>query len=144
MAMKDLDAVRAFFARAPFVVDIGMRVDAAGEGEVSTSIALEPRHFQHSGVVHAGVIATLADHTSGAAAQTMAADDELILTAEMKLALLRAAQGERLVCKAKVLKPGRRVSFVEADVWCVAGTRETHVARFSATMAVVPMPPPAA
>lgn len=144
MATPDLDTVRAFFARAPFVVDIGMQAEAVGEDEITTAIAVEARHLQHSGVVHAGVIATMADHTAGAAAQMMAAEGELILTAEMKLSLLRAAQGERLRCRAKVLKPGRRVSFVEADVWCIAGGRETHVARFSATMAVVPMPPQAA
>ncbi len=144
MAIPDLDTVRAFFARAPFVVDIGIQAESVGNGEITTGIALERRHLQHSGQVHAGVIATLADHTSGAAAQMMAADGDLILTAEMKLSLLRAARGERLRCRATVLKPGRRVSFVEADVWCVEAGRETHVARFSATMAVVPMPPPAA
>lgn len=138
MAIPDLDTVRAFFARAPFVADVGLQAESVGDGEITTSIAIERRHLQHSGVVHAGVIATMADHTSGAAAQMLAAEGELILTAEMKLSLLRAAQGERLVCRAKVLKPGRRVSFVEADVWCVAGDSEQHVARFSATMAVVP------
>jgi uncharacterized protein (TIGR00369 family) len=141
MAIPDLDTVRGFFARAPFVVDVGMQVEAVGDGEITTSIAIERRHLQHSGQVHAGVMATMADHTSGAAAQMMAAEGELILTAEMKLSLLRAAKGERLVCHAKVLKPGRRVSFVEADVWCRASDgSEQHVARFSATMAVVPMP----
>ena len=144
MAIPDLDTVRSFFARAPFVVDVGMQVEAVGDGGITTSIAIERRHLQHSGQVHAGVIATMADHTAGAAAQMMAAKGELILTAEMKLSLLRAAKGERLVCRARVLKPGRRVSFVEADVWCHAGASAQHVARFSATMAVVPMPPQAA
>jgi uncharacterized protein (TIGR00369 family) len=140
MSKIDLSTVRAFFARAPFVVDIGLQAESVGEGECVTSLAVQPRHLQHSGQVHAGVLTTMADHTAGAAAQLMAGEGELVVTAELKLSLLRAAKGERLVCRARVLKAGRRMSFVEADVACVAGGVEQLVARFSATMAVVRTP----
>jgi acyl-coenzyme A thioesterase PaaI-like protein len=73
----------------------------------------------------------------GAAAQTLAADGFVVITAELATRLLRAARGERLRCEARVLKPGRQVSFTEADVWCLRGSERVHVARASATMAVV-------
>jgi acyl-coenzyme A thioesterase PaaI-like protein len=68
----DLVTLRAFFASAPFMADLGIEPFEAAEGRIATRIALAPRHLQHTGVVHAGVIGAMADHTMGAAAQTMA------------------------------------------------------------------------
>ena len=132
----DLDTLRRFFASSPFMVDLGVEPIAVGEGSVTTVLAVANRHLQHTGVVHAGVIAALADHSMGAAAQTMAADGHWVLTAEFKTSLLRGASGERLECEAWVLKPGRQVSFTEAEVYAVAGSERRLVAKASGTMAL--------
>jgi uncharacterized protein (TIGR00369 family) len=132
----DLDTLRGFFRSAPFMVDLGVEPVAVAPGRVSTRLVIEQRHGQHTGVVHAGVVAALADHTMGAAAQTMAADGHWVLTAEFKTSLLRGAAGERLECEAWVLKPGRQVSFTEAEVYAVQGGERRLVAKASATMAV--------
>lgn len=132
-----LEALQAFFARAPFMVDLGVRPVEAGEGRVVTQIALAPRHFQHTGAVHAGVMAAMADHTMGAAAQTMAAEGFWVMTAEFKVNLLRAARGTGLVCEARVIKSGRALTFTEAQVWAEDAGQRRLVASASATMAVV-------
>ncbi len=136
-AIRTLDALRAFFASAPFMVDLGIEPVDCGEGRVVTALALAPRHRQHTGVVHAGVVGAMADHTMGAAAQTMAAEGHWVLTAEYKVSLLRAARGQRLECAGVVIKPGRQVSFTEAELFAIDGDARTLVARASATMAVV-------
>ncbi|CAG1013031.1 acyl-CoA thioesterase [Burkholderiaceae bacterium] len=133
MNTPDLDACRRVFRAAPFVCETGIEPTAVGFGECETVLAIEPRHLQHSGQVHAGVITTMADHTAGAAAQTTVRDAGVVVTAELKLSLLRAAKGERLVCRAKVIKPGAQVTFTEAEVYC----DDKLVAKLSATMAVV-------
>ncbi|MCW5634911.1 MAG: PaaI family thioesterase [Rubrivivax sp.] len=133
----DLDTLRGFFAASPFMVDLGIVPTAAGEGRVSTALPLATRHLQHTGQVHAGVMAAMADHSMGAAAQTMAADGFWVLTAELKTSLLRAGKGVRLVCDAWVLKPGRNVTFTEAEVFAEgAGGERTLVMKASATMAL--------
>jgi uncharacterized protein (TIGR00369 family) len=132
----DLDTLRAFFAKAPFIVDLGIEPSAVQPGQVTTTLALAPRHLQHTGVVHAGVSATMADHSMGAAAQTLAPEGHWVLTAELKTSLLRAARGERLVCEARVLKAGRMLSFTEAEVYAESGGQRTLVMKASATMAV--------
>lgn len=132
----DLATLKRFFASAPFMADLGVEPTAVAQGRVTTELVLQPKHLQHTGVVHAGVIASLADHSMGAAAQTMAPDGHWILTAEFKVNLLRGATGERLVCEATVVKPGRQLSFTEADVWAIDGDTRTHVVRASGTMAV--------
>ena len=119
------------------MMDLGVEPVDCGPGRVVTALALAPRHHQHTGVVHAGVIGAMADHTMGAAAQSLAADGHWVLTAEFKTSLLRAGRGERLECIGVVIKPGRQVSFTEAEVFAVDGEQRTLVAKASATMAVV-------
>ncbi len=132
----DLESLRSFFKAAPFMVDMGIEPVACGKGEVTSRMALQPRHYQHTGHVHAGVTTALADHTMGAAAQTLAPPGHWVMTAEVKSSLLRAARGDHLECIATVVKPGRNVVFTEAEVWCVQGTERLLVSKATATMAV--------
>lgn len=134
----DLDTLRGFFRSSPFMVALGVEPTAVEPGRVWTTLAVRPEHRQHTGVVHAGVIAALADHSMGAAAQTMAAAQHWVLTAEFKTSLLRGAAGEQLACEAWVVKPGRQITFTEAEVYAVAGGERRLVAKASGTMAVTP------
>jgi len=134
--MIDLDTARAFFRSAPFMVDLGIEPTAISAGRMTTLLLLAPRHLQHTGQVHAGVMAAMADHTMGAAAQTQAPAGRWIVTAELKTSILRAARGDRLVCEAHVVKSGRTLSFTEADVYAESPGHRVLVVRASATMAL--------
>jgi uncharacterized protein (TIGR00369 family) len=133
----DADTLRRFFAASPFMQDLGVEVVACSPGKVSTQLAIHQRFFQHTGQVHAGVMATLADHTMGSAAQTQAPDGFVVVTAELKTSVLRPGRGEHLLCHGQVIKAGRTLSFVEAEVYAVAGEQQTLVMKASATMALV-------
>ncbi len=135
--MDPLARVRAIFREAPFVADLGIEPLRVERGRVETVMALQPRMLQHTGQGHAGVVTTLADHTAGAAAQSMIDDGGFAITAELKVSLLRPASGERLLCRAQVIKPGRTLMFTEAEVFALQEGREVLVAKLSATMAVV-------
>ena len=58
------------------------------------------RHLQQDTFIHAGVLATMADHTAGAAAGTLVDIEEIVLTAEFKVSLLRPAVGARATAAA--------------------------------------------
>jgi uncharacterized protein (TIGR00369 family) len=137
MGETDIGALRESFRQAPFIAELGLELESIGQGECVTTLNLQPRHLQQNGFVHAGVQATLADHTAGAAAYTLAADGCYVMTAEFKISLLRGAKGERLICRSKVLKPGKQFSFVESEVFCVSAGAERLVAKASATMAIL-------
>lgn len=136
IAALDLATWRGFFAAAPFMVDLGVVPVAVEEGRMSTHLVVAPRHLQHTGVVHAGVLATMADHTMGAAAQTLARDGQWIVTAELKTSLLRGVAAQELHCQGWVLKSGRTLSFTEAEVWAQIDGGRVLVMKASATMAV--------
>lgn len=139
MSAVDLETMQRVFRTAPFVADLGMTLESLeADGSLVSAHDVLPRHRQSDGFVHAGVQTTLADHTMGMAAYLSAAPGFHVLTAELKMSLLRAARGERLRCRARVLKPGRQLTFAEAEVWCAAGDNEQLVCKASATLAVVP------
>lgn len=116
--------VQQTFDDAPFIRSLGAVLDDVGPGFCVASLELAPDHLQQDGVVHAGVQATLADHTAGCSAATLMAPGERVFTIEFKLNLLRAGQGEKLVCRARVLRPGATITVAEADVFAVHQGKE--------------------
>jgi len=135
---EQVEELRWIFGAAPFIADLGIEAVSAGEGDCVARLDLQPRHLQQDGVVHAGVQATLADHTAGGAAATLAPPGHIVLTAEFKIHLLRPARGRMLECVAKVLKPGRIITVVESEVWCHSESERVLVSKAIATLAIVP------
>ena len=92
-----LDEIQRIFRAARFISDLGIELDSVGNGECVTALDLQDRHLQQDGYVHAGVHATIADHTAGVAAATLLRDRQMVLSVEFKINLLRAAKGDRLI-----------------------------------------------
>ena len=130
-------SVQEIFEKAAFVNDVGIHLTGCGPGWCETELAITPRHYQHHDFIHAGVQATIADHTAGAAATTLIRNNELVLSAEFQLHLLSPARGEKLRCKATVLKAGRRLIVVESEVFSVEGENKRLVSKAAVTLAVV-------
>jgi uncharacterized protein (TIGR00369 family) len=129
------------FREVPFLKHVGVRLKDVGEGWCESEVTVEPYHLQQGGYIHAGVLSTMADHTAGGAATTLVAKDEFVLTLEFKMNLLRAAQGNRLRCYSRVLKPGNRFSVVESEVFVTGEDgRESLSAKGTFTMAVLKFP----
>lgn len=115
-----------------------MRLTDIQNGSVTSEINVDPKlHHQQNGFIHAGVQATLADHSAGCAAATVAAPNVTVLTVEFKINLLRPAMGERLTCHAEVLKAGKTLTVVESSVWAWQGTESKLVSKATVTIANV-------
>ncbi len=131
------EELERIFEAAPFVADLGIRLVTIAPGMCKTQLDIEPRHLQQNGVVHAGVQATMADHTAGGAATTLTEPGHIVLTVEFKINLLRAAKGERLTCQSNVLKPGSRLIIVESEILCEDTGTSRLVSKTTASIAVV-------
>ena len=106
----------------------------------TSRVLVRPEHAQQAGLVHAGLTTTIADHTAGAAAGSLMGPDEQVVSVEFVVHLLRPATGIALTCRAEVVKPGRMLTVVQADVYTGANgdaPAPTHVARMLATMAYI-------
>jgi uncharacterized protein (TIGR00369 family) len=121
-----------------FTQFIGLTPVSLKRGEFTTKVELAQHHLQQDGFVHAGVIATMADHTAGYAAYSLVSEGQRILTVEYKINYLQPAKGTSLECKAWVRRQGKQVLITEAEVYSVDGTTRTMVAKAMHTMASVP------
>lgn len=130
--------INRVFKQAPFIADIGMELVDIVPGRCETLLVLEKRHQQQDGFVHAGILTTVADHTAGTAGASLVAAGHHVLSTDIKISLMRAARGSRLHCRARVLKPGRRLIFTESEVFCEDERQENRlVAQAMVTLAVV-------
>ena len=126
------DYVRGFIKYCKY------RAIHADWGVFHSTVTIELEHRQQDGFIHAGVIATMADHTAGYSAFTTVPEDMQILTIEFKINFLRPAYGDSLVCKSKVIREGRQVVISESEVFDVRDGCETLAAKAMVTLMAVP------
>ncbi|MEQ8163163.1 MAG: PaaI family thioesterase [Smithellaceae bacterium] len=115
----------------------GFEVSSVDYGLFETRLSVKNEHQQQDGFVHAGVIATMADHTSGYASFTTVSEKFRILTVEFKINYLKPAIGPVIICRSKVINNGKKIKVVEAEVFSVANGSEKLVAKGMFTQAAV-------
>lgn len=111
---------------------------SAAWGEFCSRVEIQEDHRQQDGFIHAGVMATMADHTAGYSAFTTVPKGFQILTIEFKINFLRPAFGEALRCSSRVIREGRRVIVAESEVFDVRENGEAPVAKAMVTLMAVP------
>src|SRR5277367_3173061 len=116
MADGNRSLVERIFEDAQFVRSLGVELTSVGRGWCEAKLNVSPVLQQQHGFVHAGVLMTLADHTCGGAAASTVPEGKDVITVENKVSFLRPASGSDLICRAEVLRAGRNLIFVEAEV----------------------------
>jgi uncharacterized protein (TIGR00369 family) len=127
--------IRDKVGRQGFMIHIGAELSELTRGACTLAVNRRPELLQQHGLFHGGVTAFLVDNATTIAAAT--SRGQPALTAEYKLNLLSPAAGERLICRARVIKPGRQVAVVAADVFCVIDGVEKHTATALASIAML-------
>jgi uncharacterized protein (TIGR00369 family) len=118
--------VRASFARQRAMAFIGAELARVEPGLVEIVLPYRAELTQQHGFFHGGIVSTIADSAGGYAAFTLFPADSSILTVEYKINLVAPADGERLVARGRVLKPGRTLTICELEVAAVkAGASKT-------------------
>lgn len=130
--------VAGMFENAKFARHLGVTYVDGGPGWCEARMLVQDHHLQQDEVVHGGAVATLADHTGGAAGISLIAANEIVLSVGYTVSFLRPGSGEALRCRAEVVRNGRRLIVVQSDVYAVKGAEERHIARATVTLAVLP------
>jgi len=114
---------------------IGAELKLAEPGVVEITLPYRKDLTQQNGYLHAGMVTTIADSAAGYAAYSLMPAGSEVLSVEFKLNLLRPAKGESFLARAEVIKPGKTLTVVRADVFGISetGTREL-VATLQGTM----------
>jgi uncharacterized protein (TIGR00369 family) len=119
------------FAQQSIMNLIGARLARVEPGIVEIELPFRADLTQQDGFLHAGVITTVADSAAGYAAFTLMPAGSRVLSIEFKVNLLRPALGDLFLARAEVIKAGRTVTVVRADVFA---SRENSEKELIATM----------
>ncbi len=113
----------------------GLRLVRVAAGEVEVAMEVDRRHLNPSGVVHGGVIASIADTAAGLAVRSAMPPGWLQTTAHLGVSYLAAGRPGRLVGRGRAVRVGRRTAYAEAEV---LDARGTLLARATATLVLLP------
>jgi uncharacterized protein (TIGR00369 family) len=111
---------RAFAANAlhslPFAKLIGMKLDDLQPDIAVITIDMRDDLRQPSGVLHGGVTATLIDTAMAFAVRTRLGPAQATATIDLTVHYLRPHINGRFTCTARVVRAGKRIFTVSADV----------------------------
>jgi len=135
---------RINFLKKDFVLGfpayLGFQVDNIADGAFKSRLRIHPEYKQQDGFVHAGIIATLADHTAGYAAYTVVPKNTRILTIEFKINFFKPAIGEVLICKSKVISTGKKIIISESKVFVDSEEKESLISKSLVTLRAISSP----
>src|SRR5262252_6948727 len=112
-----VNEVETSFAKQAVMSFIGARLTRVEPGIVEISLPYRIDLTQQNGYLHAGIVTTIADSACGYAAYTLMPAGSEVLSIEFKINLIRPAMGEYFVARGEVLRPGKSVTAVNANVF---------------------------
>ncbi|MBE1283233.1 MAG: hotdog fold thioesterase [Rhodobacteraceae bacterium] len=131
--------IKDSFERQTMMKTLGANLGRIDQGVVEIMAPILPGSRQQHGVAHAALTFALGDSSAGYAALTMLPDTQEVMTAEIKINLLAPGQGDHLLARGRVLKPGRRLVVVSSEVFAVTDGEEKLIAVLQGTMVPVPI-----
>ncbi len=120
--------------RSPFSDYIGIEVVDLDQGFVRLRLPFSEKLTQPYGMLHGGVIVSLADSAVAKALSTMIKPDEGIAAIEIKCNFLVPIKGGMLTAEAKIIHKGTRTAVGEVNIW---DNDHRLVAKATATYAIM-------
>ncbi len=95
---------------------LGLRPGPVRKNGVTCTLRLEPWMFNGAGVVHGGLLASVADEAAWHAIKAGFPERTAMTTSELKVDYLRPVKGARLIARASVLKLGRMLCVSRVEI----------------------------
>ena len=111
---------------------LGAEIESVEPRKVTLTCAAAEGLTQQHGLLHGGVLASLADVACGYAALSTMPPEREVLTVEFKINFLKSAKTKGLVAVGQVLQSGRTLTVCEGTVF--DETRTRAIARMTTTM----------
>ena len=113
------DQVRRNLLSQPFMQTIGASITDIQPGFCEISVGYRDELSHHPGGFHPGIIDTIAMNAAGYATYTISKADTpyAILTVEHKFNLLAPPDGDLLIARGRVFKPGGLLTVAHTDVF---------------------------
>ncbi|HSS22090.1 MAG TPA: PaaI family thioesterase [Pyrinomonadaceae bacterium] len=101
----------------PYAHLLGIELEDVGDGVATLSFEVRTELTQNHGVVHGGAIASLIDTAMAFAIISVLPPRDRVTTVDLTISYLRPLTAGRVKAVARVLKSGRRLISVSAEVF---------------------------
>ena len=132
---KDWETEMAIMNEAPYFRLLGMEVVELAEGYARLIVPVEEKLNSLLGVLHGGVLSSLADSAVAMALRTIIEPTEKPVTIEMNINYLGLVQGDQAIAEARIISRGRTIAVGDVDITDKSGRL---VAKSRATYMIVP------
>ena len=122
------------FKQQTIMALIGAELTRVEPGIIEITLPYRADLAQQHGYLHAGIVTTIADSACGYAAYSLMPPNSEVLSVEFKVNLLRTAKGETFLAVAEVIKSGKTLTVVRADVFGIDRDRRDLIATMLGTM----------
>ena len=129
-----MDDIRERLEASAFHTWMGMELVDARPGEVELALEAAPHHLNLQGLLHGGVLATLADTAAGLAVRTKLEPGRRHVTIALGVQYLSAGTPGRLAARGRAIRVGRQIAHADAEIRDAAGKL---LATAQATVAVM-------
>jgi uncharacterized protein (TIGR00369 family) len=117
-----LERIARAMETVPYAQLLGIQLENLAPGEATLVLAVRPDLLQNHGVVHGGATASLIDSATAFAILTLLEPEERVTTVDLTICYLRSAREGQMKATARVLRQGRRLLTVSAEVTDTGGT----------------------
>jgi len=120
------EEIKQSFVQQTIMGLIGAELSRVEPGVIEITLPYRADLAQQHGYLHAGIVTTIADSACGYAAYSLMPPNSEVLSVEFKVNLLRPAKGRQFLASAEVIKSGKTLTVVRADVFGIdeEGNRE--------------------
>jgi uncharacterized protein (TIGR00369 family) len=126
--------VRESFAKQGFMGHLGAEIAQVRPGYCEIHLPRRPDLLQQHGFIHAGALSAIVDTAGGYAAFSLFDPGDGVLTVEFKINCMAPADGEMVIARGEVVRPGRTLTVTKGEVVAVKDGRETVCALMQQTM----------
>lgn len=109
--------IKSALQKVPFARLIGIEFEDVKAGSATLALDVREELKQNHGVVHGGVVASLIDSAAAFAVISVLSPDEKATTADLTISYLRPLTKGRTRCTARIVRAGRRLIVVSAELW---------------------------
>ncbi|HLW53182.1 MAG TPA: PaaI family thioesterase [Candidatus Angelobacter sp.] len=110
-------ALREFMTAAvPYWETLGLELKEVGDGRAVFEAAVRPGHLQN-GIVHGGVLASIADSACAVAAVSKIFPANYATTINLQVAYLKPVIAGRFTAEGRCVKAGKSIIFCEASIF---------------------------
>jgi uncharacterized protein (TIGR00369 family) len=120
-----LRRIQKAIGTVPFARLLGIELDEISRGTATLGLTVRKELKQNHGVVHGGAIASLIDTATAFAILSLLDPREKVTTVDLTISYLRPLTEGRITAIAKVVRAGRRLFVVSAEVYDSAGKLTT-------------------